>query len=570
MSILTDLREALRQATMESLRGLTLEHETLQMKKEVDLLKKWLGDRGSEKPSTDAISAALREFIQNPEIKSRGQALLLCHGCANCLTSSGRLIEDDERFPRLLAHVDSYRSNPRTLRRCYRGLLNTYLDYDVGAARAGGKANFERLRDYLRDRMQHMTVPGVQPKWVDVLLANHQLLSDDPGGYYGDALLRGDSEEFDLVRETLAIGDDSWLVWRVVLGQIDAAAKQEDERFRKALPQLLVLLSRHRLAINDGLSKLLERYRMCRNSIENAALRDFAIDQWRNPLLAVNAARWSPVRPETKAMVAGWLKLKLIRKFFGLLAADGVNDTRRLKFWERYHDSIDQVYFGLGRSALRHRGEDYVTVRKEMEGHLFALRSTTSDNNAFIMSIGGHVVVEFGAKGNACYIFSQDKLPFDLNTREITADGMGLKSPHYVDRLTHSDSGTATWEQTFGGVLYRLASVRPEVTVEATPGLQRTRGRPTLSPSETHSAATLTGPFSSSPAPQKPTEPTPLVFTMAALSRFCASHDLQIDDRRTQNGCLWVRTHNVDETVNTRLLAWGFKYKNAFKGWWRE
>jgi hypothetical protein len=42
---------------------------------------------------------------------------------------------------------------------------------------------------------------------------------------------------------------------------------------------------------------------------------------------------------------------------------------------------------------------------------------STANNNAFIMCIGEHVVVEFGLKGNACFIFKRDRLPFRCSGR---------------------------------------------------------------------------------------------------------------------------------------------------------
>src|SRR6516165_4982183 len=200
------------------------------------------------------------------------------------------------------------------------------------------------------------------------------------------------------------------------LGQIDAATRKDDATFQQYLPGLLDLLAKHPLAINAGVAKLLTRYRTCRTVTIHPGLRDFTVAQWGNPWLSLNRAKWSLVGDDARAMVADWLKLVLIQQFFSLLAADGTNDTRRLKFWERYHDSIDDMYFALGDTARWHRGADFQDIRKKMAGRLLNLHSAgPPNNNAFIMCIGNFVVVEFGITGNACYIFRRDQLPLGLD-----------------------------------------------------------------------------------------------------------------------------------------------------------
>ena len=98
--------------------------------------------------------------------------------------------------------------------------------------------------------------------------------------------------------------------------------------------------------------------------------------QWGNPWLSLNRTKWSLVGDDARTMVAGWLKLVLIQQFFSLLAADGSNNVRRLKFWERYHDSIDDMYFALGGTALWHRGTDF---QDETVQNLGVLRSARSE-----------------------------------------------------------------------------------------------------------------------------------------------------------------------------------------------
>ena len=562
MSALSDLRKSLQESTDASLRGLDL--EWTQLDKSIGRLRKWLGDRGAEKPPTDLIRAALDRFVRQQELKGLRQTMLVCFGAIERIESRPfGLIEDDDRFPRLLDSVDIYRSNARALRPCYRGLLNAYFGFDVERGPKAGQRNWERLRDYLRDRAKHLNAPGLSPTWVDVLGANLQLLGPEPGRHFGADLLRGHRETFDTVRAALAVSENSWLIWKVVLGQIDAATDKDDEGFKRTIPTLLELLGRHPLALGPGLAAVLKRYGACRDRSLNGTLRDFSVEKWGNPWLSINADRWGRVDDDVRQMIAAWLKLELIRKFFGLLAADGMNDKRRVKFWERYYDSIDDMYFALGSAAYAHPGADFVALRREMRGRLIALHSAqTTDNNAFIMRIGAYVVVEFGAPGNACYIFSWNKLPFDLDVPSIAGNGLGLKNSNHVEWLDHRDTSGGPWERKFEDALHRLTAARPSL---------RAATERAAAPSSTPRPSIRTAhPGLLPEASNVDASAAPPEFSETTLKQFCNSRRLDVVDLRTSNGLLWVRTHERDPNVSSRLLLWGFAYKNEQKGWWRK
>jgi hypothetical protein len=109
---------------------LHLTFDTNPLDRETAKMRDWLGDRGSAKPPQDAIVAALRAFFQQQELQSHRQALLVCFGCLDpALPTEGKLIEDGDRFPKLLDGVEAYLPNPRAFRRCYRAT----------AARFGGR-----------------------------------------------------------------------------------------------------------------------------------------------------------------------------------------------------------------------------------------------------------------------------------------------------------------------------------------------------------------------------------------------------------------------------------------------
>lgn len=530
---LSRLRVALQDAVSGSLHGLTF--DTSLLDRETAKLRDWLGDRGSVKPPQDVIGAALRAFFQVQELQNYRQALLVCFGCLDpALPAGARLIEDGERFPKLLGGVEAYLPKPRAFRRCYRGLLNAYFGYDSETAQFAGKDNWGRLRIYLRDRATNINATGLQPVWVDELQANLQLLADDPGGFYGKALLTGQSEEFERMRIALDIHESSWLIWRLILGQIESATHEDDGTFQRYLPGLLDLLARHPLAVNKGLAKLLTRYHACRTVTVHPGLRDFTVAQWGNPWLSLNRAKWSLVGDDARMMVADWLKLALIRQFFNLLAADGANDTRRLKFWEQYHDSIDDMYFALGRTAIGHRGKDFQDIRKKMAGRLLNLHSAgPPNNNAFIMCVGNFIVVEFGINGNACFVFARDNLPFSLEG-EIAGDKTALKHPSFVERLLHNDGNFGTWERKFQETLATLMRVKPGLQLIRNASPAQVSPAPATRHTDAASAPLATQPLGAIvQAPDPGVSPThESAFSERGLSRLCDPRRLRIVDLR--------------------------------------
>lgn len=356
---------------------------------------------------------------------------------------------------------------------------------------------------------------------------------------------------------------------------VNAAATKGDAEFQEHLPNLLIMLAEHSLAINEGLSSLLDRYCRCTSIGLSEDLRDFAVGQWGNPWLSVNQAKWSLVSNEARAMVVDWLKLDLLRQFFSLLTEDGRNDTRRLKFWERYHDSIDDMYFALGNTARWHRGTDFQAFRKKAELRLLGLHNAGSPtNNAFIMCIGNYVVVEFGLKGNACHIFRRDALPFALSG-EIAGNGMALKHESFVERLRHFDKTYEKWETTFQRAISKLIQVRPNQPEIASSTRRPVSPSPTSGLSEREAfpyvpAPPLTaGPARSQESPPTPGTASPTRFSFSEFSRLCDTRRIRFQDLRDRNGNLWAFTGDADGYVSGQLRSWGFTYKSG-KGWWRK
>ena len=547
------------------------------LERETAELIKWMGERGADRPAQDAITAAVVAFYTSSQFASFRQTRLVAFGClARVLPRNQILIEDSERFPRVLNGVDAYSDQPRAFRLCYRGLLYAYFGYNFEQAPEVGRDNWQALRAYLRARAENTRTAGTLPAWVDRLQSNRDLLENDPVRIYAAELLNDEPERFQAACKDLDIHDSSWLIWHIVLGQIKAAAESSDSTFKSQLSRLVDLLARHPLAADRGLALLLKRYRDCASHEVHAELRDLAVAQWGNPWLKRNDAKWSLVQGDARSMVTTWLKLVLIQQFFSLLAEDGRQDPRRLKFWEKYHEHIDDMYFALGPTASHSRDKDFQDIRKKMDGRRLRLvRGGSTDNNAFIMFIGRYVVVEFGVANNACFIFASDALPFTLEG-EVDGDKSGLKHPS-GERLLHKDRGGFTWEELFQSELASRLAVRPTGSGVGLGARSETSyrlpsgptARPSPEPWRSSVAPPASGPQQFRPIAPITPEPSREGFSLRQLSSLCSPRGIRVQDLRDQNGNLWVRTDDADQALCRQLEAWGFAYKPE-KGWWHK
>lgn len=529
---------------------------------EIERLKRLVGEAGSVRPSKDRIKEAVASFRQTGKLANLGQARLTCFGCIERFAPTQTLlIEDAEAFPILLAEVDKYARESRAFRRCYRGLLHNYFKYEqdrVPEDSAGGR-NWRRLQSYLEARVKNIRVDGMQPNWAAAIVEHRNLLTRDPVARYGAALLRGNTQEFQSARNSLEIDGDSWVLRKVVLAQVRAAIGQSDEQFRQFVDGLLTLLGEYPLQRDEGLGLVLDRYAAMHSCPEHVRLRDAAIDAWGSPWMTTRDAAWQRVKPESRAMVHGWLNLKLIQQFFDVLSEDRRTDQRRVRFWKKYYQHIDEIYFALGPTAANSRSADIRQLRKDMGPHLLWLRGGDSDNNAFIMRIGDYVIVEFGLSGNACFIFRSDHLPFQLRG-ELAGDRTELKHDSQKERLEHRDGGYENWEDKFESTLGRLG-IRPQAHPRAKPAYEaRQVDVPEPAVREQISER---GRAEKSQSTQRP-------YSLQALRELSEAHGLQTKDMTQVGGRLWVFRVPKTGAIADRLIAWGFRWANAKNGWYRN
>lgn len=537
----------------------------------------------------DLQEEAVKRFWTSKRVDNLKDARLVSYGIALPVGPQRlRVIEDRERFPALLEGVDQFLRAPKQYRRCYQGLLSGYFAYDPDALEAPktGRDNWEVLRAYLGKRSNRILEGERNPQWAESLQQHKTLLGEDPCLRYGGPLLAGDHAEVDELREVLNISDSSWFMRKLYLAQVRAAVARTDADFLGLLYRVLDLLQDNELIRDEGLALVLSRFARLRPPPLAIPLRDSAVNWWGNPWLQSNAMRWGRVSPEARAMVSEWLKLEFIEAFFTLLAEEHSGDNRRLEFWARYVNSIEDIHFALGAEARENRSADFQTLRKKMAGLVVPLQDNVRSNNAFIMRMGPLVVVEFSGYSNACYGYDVNKaLPFRFDLPVVLPKDVknSLKHSNRELWLAHQDGvrGFESWEERFETELSEGYSIRPK-SAASRPVVMTRPPQPTV-PSR---QPARTAPRPTPPAPTRPATPAPQErdenlawdiaswkttnFSRKALSQFAERFGLEIEDLTLppHGGNLWVRTDDAHLGINEVLITWGFAYKNAKKGWW--
>lgn len=553
------LSERMRQIGDDVIRSVP-EPDLTRLRGEIRQLKRMLGSSGAGSGTTpDRLREQLTLFRETGKLSDVRAARLVCWGTTLRDRQSPPLIEEETRFPDLIDQVDGYRENRRPYRRCWRGLLDGYVRYDPGSARDAGRKNWLLLREYLNDNLPSLERVGRHPDWLETIDEHANLLGERPCDRYGASLLEGDSEVLEPLRRDLGVGDSSWLMRQIVDAQITAAVGYDDRRLRQVMPKVVELISDLELLADEALARVLDRYAKCASIEVDAELRDLAVGRWGNPWLERNDTQWTTVGSDARQMVASWLKLSLIEKFFSLLSEDRLNDERRVAFWKKYVDRIDDMHFALGETAYTSSTADFRALRKAMAGRLLRLDNAgTAKNNAFIMRMRDRVFVEFGEKGNAMFAFDAGHAPFDLRRTSISGGKAALKHPSHLARMIHTDSGGARWEQKIERRIDGLLALRPTPTP------------PQAQPRSLPPAPSLAAPV---PAPPMPAPgwvmPSPSLQEQGAGDLFAlfAEHRIKSVDLRDKGGSLWAYAP-VRGPATASLLRRGFVWSDRRGAWY--
>lgn len=430
-------------------------------------------------PPTPSMRLAVQAFLETQRVASFKELKYTCFGLTLTVEgTSGRLVDRSSAFQRLLGEVDALRGEDRRFRRCYQALLQSYFAFSDGQAEEDTSAMlaapaFQTLRGFLSDRLEVVARPagGRTPGWVITLQEHRNLLTDRPCDRYTAQLAEGKTDELAAVCQGLGVSRSSWVWQEVILAYLRDVCGRDDAPFKQAMDAALDL-AEGRTALEPSLAtartvvaRVVKRYSDAATHPEIPRLRDASVSRIGNPW--IKRTVWDAwVRHEpARQMVDGWLKSKLMQDFFTLLSdqGGGAVDRRRLTYWLKYVKVIEDMWFVLGRSAYSNRTEEFVEMRRRMAGRLHQMTGSVAQNNAFVMKIAGHLVVEFGMTGNACFIYPASQKTFDESTKSVSI--YDLKQGRR--KLTHHG---LTWEQEFTRVLNQLMDAPlPDLAPEPAP-----------------------------------------------------------------------------------------------------
>ena len=541
MSALTTLQSALKAFSITPLQGNFDAPEQLRLY--THELEARFGAASGSDLRPERMTPVLRRLLASGEIETARDLRYACYGLSQEVgPRRQRVIATPSACGALLKRLNGVLDDKHRLRRCYLGLLTTYLAFDGLNAEEPAQTQWRKVRGFLREHLESVASQQPTPQWAQLLGQHQNLLGDMPCDQYSKQLLAGDSVEFDGVIRGLGILDQSWLVQEAAHATIRAASDLPHGEFLAKVPVLVNLLRKHPLIQSRGLANILIRYAEVPGRPEQPLLLQISLSLWHNPLFNRNQVNWHLAGEKATRMVTQWLKSTLIEDFFQHLSVDGATDKRRVKFWKRYVNSIDNMYFALGGRAARSRDADVTRLRGMMGDQMLFLEGGAPSNNGFFMVMKDRVIAEFGEKGNAVYVFHQDHLPWELKG---TISGFGRrdwKELQGAHQLRHVDNvhGYGGWEDRFGDFLKRTLKIRPDgdTAQPATPVHAGTRQAAT--PSD-----------------------------VDEIRAFCARRGVpfysDIADR-----VLVARTGAANSSVSTHLKSWGFAYNHPKARWERR
>jgi len=470
-------------------------------------------------------------------------------------------MEDPGMFGPLMVYTQVWETTRSVPRKPWFGLLNSYFTYSP--EKAAGHDNWLHLRERLACTMPLLVGSQKRPKlWTRMLEQHADLLTEDAGQSLRQVLFHGDAAELNEINKGLPVTDSSWVWQRAIACQIAYLNDLEDNAFIAAIPAMLTFLAGHARFADELLAALLTRYcQSSRRDEPHELLKNDSFKRWGNPQL-VGSVRWEIVEAPVRAMVLRWFAKEDLEHFFSLLQGEGQVDKQRLVYWLRLVDQISYTRILLGADAIVDSRVEFRKFREKNAGRYGQLTGGPRHNNAFIMRINNHLFVEFSGTGNACYAYSDTRIPFDpqaryldtnVDLKEIQPDTYGRQKDNRIlhpsgwqwradqflaDRGIRPGAASAGASQSVGSYQPRFGRIDP---VSQGKGTATTAAR-----AQTTSVQ----------APQRWRRPA--IHRALELAR---TNGIPIQDNLDNGGYLWLLVPSPTPALEQQMLQLGLEFR---------
>jgi hypothetical protein len=265
-------------------------------------------------------------------------------------------------------------------------------------------------------------------------------------------------------------------------------------------------------------------------------------------------------------------------EFFSILAARHDADQGRLAFWSGYLQQVTWTRLVLGAETLALQQNDSGLrdlVARQHGGHASVTKDQHQD--ALMMVIGGHLIVEFAKLPDAAYIYTMAGIRFDCHASIYSADVDDLKYGYrefgHRDGKVRRISHVPGWQKDAGAQLKRIDIVSDIAVAQRSSTATMQPGASTFSMPVPMRAwlQTVPPPMAVPVALASPAlAPVGAKFTMSALVALVQRFEkASMDDQRaSDDGCLWVLDPIRRRLLASALMEHGFRWSNVRMAWY--
>lgn len=172
-----------------------------------------------------------------------------------------------------------------------------------------------------------------------------------------------------------------------------------------------------------------------------------------------NNAKWSlPAEVETERHELLNEAQKLIRfwtneKYISVYFEKCVDDLQRKQFWLKYIKDIERIRIAGSKVTKQRMNADPRLVQLLQGKFILGTNNTRSDTSAIIMQIRGKVYIEFSERGNALYVYQEQKLPVEKLFSRTTIQSINSLKQTYMNQLIEIESWDE-WHNEYGRMVH--------------------------------------------------------------------------------------------------------------------